>query len=369
MSWIGLTDQTTALFQQEGISRPSGANQKQLGPADLLPSGALMLETGLPVHGRQVDVLSYDFQTPWKRSFCMCFMPDASVSVTATQGDAVSTGQLHHGIAGDRSTLRITFQWNAPERQAWFSVRELDGGRHHIAAVANPVPLGLGDLQQLAGALGTGIQGRRAAINPDVDYLALSDQTVPVGPMPSIAPDTPVLTARGYRRIDVLQRGDLVITSHGDQVPVLANIHCAMPARGYFRPVRLRAPYFGLQQDIVVAADQRLCVYGSDVEFLFGKAGALIPARHLVDGVSAYFVGSGPIVTWHQLLLPRNETIIAAGAALQSFYIGRLRRRPDLMAQSLLAEYERSRLPEHARPVFPVLKSYEAVTLVQHRAV
>ncbi|MGH1355425.1 MAG: Hint domain-containing protein [Thalassovita sp.] len=365
MSWIGLRDHATRRFNQAGLAHGSGARtgtDAPHGPADLLSRGALMLETGIPAHDRPQTLLSYHHLHPWERGLSLQALPDGSVVLVVTQGGTVSHTPLHHGLTGEGYRLRITYIWDAPARQGWLSVRALGASLYHLQPVATPVPLSLRDLQTL-------FTQPASEIDAEVAYLALSDTPVPVGPMPSIAPDTPILTAQGYRPISELKRGDLIRTPDGDQVPVLANIACTVPAKGGFRPVRLRAPYFGLQRDITVAPDQRLCVSGADVEFLFGAPSALVPVQHLVNGVSAFYTDETALVTWHQLLLPRNQPILAAGAALHSLYLGRMRRKVDQISVSLLAAYERSRLPEHARPVFPVLKPFEAATFVQHRAV
>jgi hypothetical protein len=360
MSWIGLRDRSTRLFNRAGIAHGL-AHDPSLAMADLLPRGALMLETGIPSHDRPQTLLSYHHLHPWERGLTLQALPDGSLVLVVTQGDSVSHTVLHHGLTGEGYRLRITYLWDAPARQGWLSVRALGESLYHLQPVGSPLPLGLLDLRD--------IFVDAVDLDEDVGYVALSDAPVPVGPMPGIAPDTPILTAQGYRPIAELKRGDLIRTPGGDQVPVLANISCTVPARGGFRPVHLRAPYFGLRRDITVASDQHLCVSGADVEFMFGAPGALVPAQHLVNGTSAFALSNSVQVTWHQLLLPRNEPVVAAGTALHSLYLGRMRRKADQMAVSVLASYERARLPEHARPVFPVLKPFEAVSFVQQRAI
>ena len=80
-----------------------------------------------------------------------------------------------------------------------------------------------------------------------VTYLAVSTALEPVGPMPGLDPATPVATPQGYRRVDSLKRGDLVLSETGGSLPVLHVLHREVPALGIFRPVTLRAPFFGLQ--------------------------------------------------------------------------------------------------------------------------
>jgi len=130
----------------------------------------------------------------------------------------------------------------------------------------------------------------------------------------------------------------------------------------------LRAPYFGLRQDIMVAPEQRLVITGTDVEYLFGKEAVLVPVRHLADGTSVRTCEAPTVVTYTQLILPGHETIQAAGCPLESLYIGRIRRKPDALEASLLAGIDRNILPEHAKPVYPVLQPYEAISLAKQRA-
>lgn len=362
-TWIGLTDRTTALFNRAGLGRgvpPDRATPP--GPADLLPRGTLLLETGIPAHDRPQMLLSYHHLHPWERGLALHALPDGSVVLVVTQGGTVSHTVLHHGLTGQGHRLRLAYIWDAPARQGLLSAKAIGTAQQLIQPVQQPVPLSLSDLQALF------LHPRSHDLDKEVGFVALADTPQPVGPMPTLAPDVPVLTATGYRPIHQIRRGDLIRTAQGEQVPVLANLSYTAPARGSFRPIRLRAPYFGLQRDITVAPDQRLCASGSDVEFLFGSPAVLVPARHLVNGVSAWYAESDLTQTWHQVLLPRTVPLLVAGASLQSLYLGRIRRRADLVAASLLARYDRSRLPEHARPLYPVLRAFEAATLLQHRA-
>jgi hypothetical protein len=123
-----------------------------------------------------------------------------------------------------------------------------------------------------------------------------------------------------------------------------------------------------LRRDIVVAPHQRLVIRGSEVEYLFNSEAVLVPARHLVNGFSALFAESPMMVSYHNLLLPGHEELDAAGTQTESLYVGRLRRKPDLIGCSLLGACDRARLPEHPWPLWPVLKPYEAITLAMNRA-
>ena len=118
----------------------------------------------------------------------------------------------------------------------------------------------------------------------------------------------------------------LVLTPDGDAVPVLHRLSRRVPACGSFAPVRLRAPYFGLRQDITVAPSQRLVLSGSDVEYMFSQEAVLVEARHLVGGFAALAASAGPTITYTQLLLPEHEALDAAGCVAETLFVGRLRR-------------------------------------------
>jgi hypothetical protein len=101
---------------------------------------------------------------------------------------------------------------------------------------------------------------------------------------------------------------------------------------------------------------------------MFGREAVLVPARHLINGVSAFHAQGPDQITYHQLLLPDHEVLMVAGCPMESLFIGRLRRKPIPLASSLLAGLDRNSLPEHAKPIWPVLKSFEAITLAMSRA-
>jgi hypothetical protein len=199
-------------------------------------------------------------------------------------------------------------------------------------------------------------------------FAALSDQIEPIGAGPTLAPDTPVATPWGYRNVATLKRGDTVYTVAGDVVPVLHVVSRTVPARGTFAPIRMRAPYFGLQADIIIAPEQHVVIDGPEVEYLFSCEKVLTPARHLVNGFAALTEPCGHLTRYTQLILPNHEPILAGGAPVESMYIGRIRRDAHQLASSVMFGADRNDLPEHKAPSHKVLKWYEAIHLAKRRA-
>ena len=257
--------------------------------------------------------------------------------------------------------LRVTYSWDAPARWGRLTLEQPEETQVISVPVENPVPLSLGDIRTLM------LGGAGQYFAPAMIYAALSDQIEPVGPMATLMPQTPIATPWGYKAASALQRGDSVMTRCNGVVPVLHAVTRTVPAFGSFQPLRLHAPYLGLVDDIVVAPEQRILIDGTEVEYLFGQEAVLVPARHLVNGFTAQPEPCGPTVTYTQLLLPRHETLMAAGAELESLYVGRIRRNPDVLGNSLLRGLDRSSLPEHGQPSHHVLRQFEAIHLSRRR--
>ena len=278
-----------------------------------------------------------------------------------TQGQDVIHVTVPGQLPARGEGLRITYAWDAPARWGRLSIEHPQSGFARLAEVAAPKPLPFSDL----GLITRGVDTARGS---DIAVFAVSDAPEPIGPMPSLSLDAPVATPDGYRPAGALRRGDLVRGIDGHIQPVLGLVRRTVPARGSFAPVRLRAPYFGLRSDVVVAPDQRLVIAGSDVEYTFGHERVLVPARHLVNGTAALREPCGPTVSYVQPLLPEHGALIVAGTPMESLFLGRLRRKPALLAASLLRDYPRADLPEHVQSGYRVLRPYEAITLAAQRA-
>ncbi len=363
MTWLALCDHTERRLSLRGL----GSDKKDQplladSPQTLLTRGTVMFETRLSADGRPQVLFGYKTTYPWLRSLTFQAIPGGGIAMVQVQGDSITHAAIENADAGRTDVVRITYSWDSARKWGRMTLEKPEDT--HIASVPvdNPRPLSLTDIRDLI--LGQSEQ----TFASDMIFAALSDQIEPIGPMPSLLPSTPIATPWGYKTAQTLKRGDTVNTRSDGVVPVLQTINRAVPARGSFRPIRLRAPYFGLQQDIIVAPDQRLIIDGPEVEYLFSQEAVLVPARHLVNGFAALTEPCGPVITYSQLLLPRHETILAAGTSVESLYIGRLRRKGYNLASSMLHQCDRATLPEHPRPAHHVLRWYDAIHLARRRA-
>nr|WP_239032480.1 Hint domain-containing protein [Leisingera sp. MMG026] len=319
-----------------------------------------MLEFQLPESARPEPLLLYSQCGDWPLRLALQAVPGGGLSFVLEQSGAVLHQTLNPTSLGRTGRLRLLYAWDAPARTGRLTLEQPDGSQMQIAALAGPKPWRLRDLQALTGPLGY--------VAPAVEYVAFSSCMEPAGPAPALLPSTPIATPEGYRALNGLQRGDLVLTSSGEAVPVLHVIERQVPALGSFAPVRLRAPYFGLLRDIQAAPFQRLVLSGSEVEYLFGQPAVLVPAGNLLGtGTALRGASATPLITYRQAVLPDHEPLLAAGAMTESLFLGRLRRDPPRLAASLLAPLGAAALPEHRQPKFPVLRAFDAAVLAERR--
>lgn len=362
MAWLAVSSEQINRFNALGVETDAAPNHKETDQDALMVRGSLVVEMRLPGTQRPEPLVLFAQDGDWPVKLALRAVPGGGLNLVLDQAGAIVHHTLNPSSAGRTDLLRLTYSWDAPKRWGRLALERVDGGQVQIVDIKNPRPWRLADLRTLLQP------GPFRYVSPEVQYLALSDQIEPVGPMPSLTEQTPIATPQGYRALARLQRGDLVLTGDGDTVPVLHVVKHTVPAVGSFLPIRLRAPYFGLLQDIDVAPSQRLLLSGSEVEYLFGHQSVLVPTRHLLGTHTAFQPPfSQATTTYMQLLLPDHAAPLAAGAVVESLFIGRLRRDQNRLAASLLAGLDRSILPEHGRAKYPVLRAFDATVLAERR--
>lgn len=360
MGWIGGCTRHSGWFKPDHTM----LQHSRIGhtTAELLPKGTLTVEARITPEDRPQTLLWFERCFPWPGSFSLQVLPGGSVVMIEAQGHDTTSAVLPCPYVDRTDVVRLSYSWNAPEQLASLAIERPEPDSLHMVHLEKARPMILSDMRELLS------HPQLRDIDHDVMQIALSDRIEPVGPRPGLLPKTPVMTDRGERFICDLKRGDLVRTGTGDLVPVLHVIRSTMPGQGAFQPVRLSAGYFGLTRDLTVSSNQRIVMQGSDVEYMFGHEAVSIPAHHLINDVSARLVHGPEQFALYQLVLPNHDVILASGCPVESFYIGRIRRSPEKLAASVLAHIDRSLLPEHAKPVWPLLKPFEAISLASSRA-
>lgn len=125
---------------------------------------------------------------------------------------------------------------------------------------------------------------------------------------------TRLTTPNGPVTIEALKPGDKVMTANGNyatlrhilQTPVSKTAIC------------IRAPYYGLNQDLLVGADHRMAVTSDVAEYLFGVETVLVPIWAIKDGLKALKWDLPPQTYFYQLQLDVAAALKIGKCAVES---------------------------------------------------
>lgn len=360
MSWIALTDLHTPLFNIRGIGVPADAPgaRPPMQPDEVFPRGTMMMELRFNVDPDTSQVLiNYRRRRDWIRELRVVLDGAGQLAMRFRQGRNWSKAAISFPPPARDTRMRVSYSWDAPERAGLLTVEFLDEGRLFQSRVEAPLPLPPEDMRVMVR------NGRRTEIAPVLNYLAFSDAIEPVGFGSGIAGETLVDTPDGPRRVDRLKLGDLVSTATAGPQPVRWLGKREVPALGGFRPVRLRAPFFGLGGDIVLAPDHRVRLDLAEAEYMLGTEEILMPAAHLVNGKHARRDGAKRLVTYYQVLLDVHDCLLHDGVWAESLYVGTIARRPDVARTTVIGEMPVTAIPEHRSFARHRLNDFEARSL------
>lgn len=360
MGWIGLRHDNGGTFRPSGLETPP--DQPLPDPDTLLPRGTLACEFIWRPVATRTNIVRYSARVPWASSLSVCVDPDGTAYLFVAQHGQAHATRLRASLGQSAQRVIATFGWDAPARRAVFSIYLPETGALHLTALTPPPPLSHRDAGRIITEPG------RCATDPSVVWLALSDRVEPVGPTAGIGATALLDTPDGPRPIHRLGPGQRVLTADGGSAQIRWTGWQDLPARGSHTPLLIRAPYFGLTADLLVAPTQRLRLKGSEVEYLFGEEEVSAAAAHLFDGRAILRAPAMQTVRYYQVVLDRPAILLVSGAAMETLDIGVLRADPALLPYSLLAAMPRELLPRAALGPLPVLRAFEAVTLAAARA-
>jgi hypothetical protein len=127
---------------------------------------------------------------------------------------------------------------------------------------------------------------------------------------------TRVATTNGPRRIDELSAGDLVLNVQGHTAQVRHVLSTEAPSKSFL----VRAPYFGLDHDVVFAPDQKI-VFTSDIaEYLFGEETIIVPVWALNDARKVGHFETRGSDRMYQLQLDTPEPVAVGRCAVSALY-------------------------------------------------
>jgi hypothetical protein len=350
LNWIAISDGRRAIrASRHAVSSDT----------ELLSVGSLVVEfTFAPTLGHRHQIIAMDRHHGWTRKFSLSIGMAGDLQMRHQQGNVITGAQILGVRADPEDVLRLTLAWHAPQRLGFMVLENLTTGTLTQSVVDAPHPWSMDDVDALIGV------NPDVRLDPSITMLAVSDRIEPVGLNGGLAAGTWVDTIDGPKSVEHLLPGDLVQTmGHGFQ-PLRFVMIREVPAFGSFAPIRLRAPFFGLDHDLVVSPEYRLLISGADAEYLFGTDSVLVEARYLATMAAYARVSKAATVKYVHLVLDAHVCLSMQGAWGESLYLGDLAEQPARHAISPLASVPRGNLPVHTFIDSPELRSYEAMVLV-----
>ena len=358
MSWIGLRDGSEGVLNPAGLGQPNLANAPD--PDTLLTSGTLFIECSYEPGPLPVNILRLFARDPWPSGLTLCLDTDGTLRLLMRHGARHLSRDLATDLQVSESVLQISYTWDCPARRGTLTLYVPDRGTLFQTDVSAPFPLTLRDATRLMA------DHTLCKADPSLHFAAVSDSVDPAGPMPAIGARGSIKTPSGETPIDTLRPGEFVSTAQGDVAQVRWVGSQVLPARGRFAPCLLRAPYHGASADLLLGRDQRICLSGSDVEYLFGEERVSAAMHHMIDHRAVLAIDPAPqTVRYYHVLLDRHAVMVVNGAPVESFDVSALLADPGVLPHSVLRD-----LPPELRPVqsdlaLPVLRGFEALTLTE----
>ena len=133
-----------------------------------------------------------------------------------------------------------------------------------------------------------------------------------------VARGTHIMTARGEIPVERLRIGDRVITRDHGMQPIRWIGTTCITVTPKNAPVVFKSGALKNSRDLVVSADHRVVLKGTDAMMQYGVKEVLIPARKLVNGSTIVQAVSGEM-EYFQILTDQHEVIYTEAAAAESF--------------------------------------------------
>ena len=188
---------------------------------------------------------------------------------------------------------------------------------------------------------------------------------------------TDILTPDGYRKIETLRIGDLIINEMGAAKPIRWISYTTASIMEMFRdpnrrPVRIPANAIepGVpSSDLFVSAQHRVVLEDASAELLFGQNKVLAIAKHLVGSIAEWAMPASTVEYYH-LLLDSHDIVIANNLASESFQLS-LRGFAGMSHEaqrSLTEALPDAELQEYFNKadVLPTLAAFETKVLTKH---
>ena len=360
MTWVALRKPGLAVFNPCGIDAGSGPGTPPVGGA--MPRGTLLLDAQVRPSLSTQTLLSSKAERSIPSGLTITLAPDGTVTLRHWLGDSLRHFVLRTDLQERATGLTLIYTWDAAARRGALSVEVPGTGASWFVPLDAPLPLSLACAHRIA-------TDRRAAfVSRSVGMVAVANGVLPLGPLPSLGARTLIETDTGPRAISTLRPGARVAVTDGALAQVRWVGAVTVPAFDRFRPLRLKAPFYGATRDLDCAACQQIRFRNSAVEYLFDTDAVSARAGDLLEGMADRRAPDQLTETYWQVVLDRPEPMRVHGLPCESLNVGPLLADPALRALSVLRGVPLAVLPRRDAATPKRLQAYEVRSLCTLRA-
>ena len=347
MGWIGLSDCHSAVFRRGGLQE--GATPTIGAPVDqMLANGSFWIEFNAHVDQTRHNILKYGARDPDVSGLTISLEPDATITVMIGKGERYESFCLPTDLDGRENSVLLGISWCLGTRTINLAMLSPDTGHFHHAELRGIVPLSTRDWRRVIES------HHHTQVDTSVNFWAVSDVVEPFGISATFGANCWVETPRGRTAVADLRPGQFIKTIDGDLAQIRWVGSQVLPARGRFTPHLIRAPYFGAEHDIVMSAEQRLCLQGSEIEYVFGLEKVGVRVSQMQNTRSILPVKGVPTVEYHQLLLDRPAIFSVSGVNVSGLDPWIHTSDPTTLRHSLIRD-----LPHELIPAFEPMEMYQ----------
>lgn len=359
MTWVGLRDQSMADY------RPGGLGRAQLQNVDIessLEQGSLLLEfVAVPSDHDQI-LLNYRSSSPTASRLQIRLDLEGVLSVRHHCDHQEVFHQLETGLVTRSDSVTVRYTWDEVKGTSALSMDVEETGETHFAAFDTAIPFTFRDAVRIF------MDPKKSQLGIGVKFVAMADDVMPHGALPSLLPDTLVPTPYGKRPVSDLAVGDLIQTQDGKTAQIRWCGSLSLPAHSRFAPLRLCAPFHNATGDLICSYDQQIRLGGNVVEYLFATDQVSAKVGHMQYGVTGAYHRRPQTIQYAQFVLDRSAPFNVSGVHVEGMNIKGLLANESLRDFSMLASLPKELLPLHNALTPPLLLGYEAINLSKSQA-
>jgi hypothetical protein len=307
-----------------------------------LPEMTLCLELALPPLPRRGLVVLWQGLAEPGRAIALCARPDGALRLVHDEVDL----QTPPDFARTGETVTLRYRTCARGRG------DIADFTNHDRALRHRLRTGAARAARLDEAL-----PRAAGFLSVCHVAAIAGFGLPPTDLPALATGAMLPTGEGPVAVEALRPGMTLRTVAGQRSPLRWVARRSRLCLGRFAPVRLRAPYFGLRQDICVTPETRVMRSGPAVEYLFGHERVLMRAADLTASPGALRDRSVAVRSFYHLLLDEHDCVAVDRCGVETALLADVIAAEDAGPPRNLAAVDRT-------PCLPVLDRAAAQALV-----